>query len=67
MRTKKGDWIKICHHGRTAFDVRPHFSLNKYKVIAITPDGYAMVNGPFRMRGICRSWVRCADMKEGGK
>lgn len=64
MRTKIGDWIRICHHGRTAFFTRPHLSRNKYKVVAITPAGHVLVKGPFETRSIASSWVLCADMKE---
>ena len=47
MRTKKGDWVRICHDGPNGMQDGPWLSRNRYKAVGAFNDGALVVEGPF--------------------
>ena len=66
MRTKKGDIVRVCTNGKKSFNWQPGLSFGAFRVVKIQKDGRALITGG-GWRYVIKSWVRCADMKEGGK
>ena len=68
MRTKKGDWILACYNGfkSNGEGVRPWVGKRGLRVTYVG-NGFCYASFFEGGLGIVRSWVRCADMREGGK
>ena len=71
MKTKVGDWVRICLVGYASENHRKPtaacISKNKYKVRAVFPEGCISVVGPWKTRFLVTSWIRCADMTEDAR
>ena len=68
MRTKKGDWVRVCYDGFGSRGdmVRPWLSKRKFRVTYVD-DHFIIAGSTVGGYRVLKSWVRCADMKEGGK
>lgn len=65
MKTKVGDRVRVCYTTRRSGS---KLSKETYRVVSIIDPGCVVAYLPKQKAlWLIRSWVRCADMREGGR
>ena len=68
MRTKKGDWVRLCFHGErpgsNSYAWPAELSRLSYQVVEVLGRDRVRVEDYDGDEYTVKSWVRCAEMKE---